>query len=173
MHGSGPNDRDKSVGPNKPFRDLAWGLASRGIAVLRYEKRTKVYSNQFIGRFTVSEETTDDALAAVSSLRQIEQIDAQKIYILGHSLGRMLIPKIGEADANIAGFIVMAGLTRFLEDTVLDQVNYIAALDSVVSPEKQAQIDTLTPQVSRVKDPQLSSEVPATELLFGIPASYW
>ncbi|MEW5858484.1 MAG: alpha/beta fold hydrolase [Cyanobacteriota bacterium] len=173
VHGSGPNDRDESVGPNKPFRDLAWGLASRGIGVLRYEKRTRVYPNQFIGSFTVREETTDDALAAVSLLRQIEQIDTQEIYVLGHSLGGMLIPRIGEADANIAGFIVMAGLTRFLEDTVLDQVNYIAGLDGIVSPEEQAQIDTLTQQVARVKDPQLSSEVPATELLFGIPASYW
>jgi uncharacterized protein len=41
VHGSGPLDRDETIGPNKPFRDLAHGLASRGIAVLRYEKRTK------------------------------------------------------------------------------------------------------------------------------------
>jgi hypothetical protein len=41
VHGSGPNDRDETLGPNKPFRDLAWGLADRGIAVLRYEKRTR------------------------------------------------------------------------------------------------------------------------------------
>ncbi|MHB1422402.1 MAG: alpha/beta hydrolase [Gemmataceae bacterium] len=39
VHGSGPHDRDETIGPNKPFRDLAWGLASQGIAVLRYEKR--------------------------------------------------------------------------------------------------------------------------------------
>ncbi|MBD1938781.1 alpha/beta fold hydrolase [Microcoleus sp. FACHB-68] len=173
VHGSGPNDRDESVGPNKPFRDLAWGLASRGIAVLRYEKRTRVYPNQFAGSFTVREETTDDALAAVSLLRQIDKIEAQKIYVLGHSLGGMLIPRIGKADAKIAGFIVMAGLTRFLEDTVLDQVNYIAALDGVISPEEQAEIEALTQQAARVKDPQLSKKVPAAELLFGIPASYW
>ena len=37
VHGSGPNDRDESLGPNRPFRDLAEGLASRGIAVLRYD----------------------------------------------------------------------------------------------------------------------------------------
>ena len=43
VHGSGPQDRDETVGPNKPFRDLAWGLAERGIATVRYDKRTKVY----------------------------------------------------------------------------------------------------------------------------------
>ena len=30
VHGSGPNDRDETIGPNRPFRDLAWGLASQG-----------------------------------------------------------------------------------------------------------------------------------------------
>ena len=44
VHGSGPNDRDESVGGVKPFRDLAWGLASKGVVVLRYDKRTKVYA---------------------------------------------------------------------------------------------------------------------------------
>ena len=46
VHGSGPNDRDESIGPNKPFRDLAEGLASRGIAVLRYDKRTRTHAGR-------------------------------------------------------------------------------------------------------------------------------
>ncbi len=40
VQGSGPNDRDETIGPNKPFRDIAEGLSSDGIAVLRYDKRT-------------------------------------------------------------------------------------------------------------------------------------
>jgi len=35
VHGSGPEDRDETIGANKPFRDLAWGLAAKGVAVLR------------------------------------------------------------------------------------------------------------------------------------------
>ena len=73
VHGSGPNDRDETIGPNKPFRDLAWGLASQGIAVLRYEKRTKQYPEKMAAiqdTLTVKEETVDDALAAVELLRQ-------------------------------------------------------------------------------------------------------
>ena len=46
VHGSGPNDRDETIGPNKPFKDIAQGLASQGIAVLRYDKRTKVYPQE-------------------------------------------------------------------------------------------------------------------------------
>jgi pimeloyl-ACP methyl ester carboxylesterase len=128
VHGSGPNDRDESIGPNKPFRDLAWGLASQKIAVLRYEKRTKVHSQKlmnFKGKFTVKEETVDDALAAVGLLRGIEGIDEQKIFVLGHSLGGMLAPRIGMQDSKIAGLIIMAGTTRPIEEVMLEQVNYI------------------------------------------------
>ena len=68
VHGSGPNDRDETILANKPFRDLAWGLASKGIAVLRYEKRTKEYATKLraagIRDLTVKEETIDDALSA-------------------------------------------------------------------------------------------------------------
>src|SRR5258708_674329 len=51
VHGSGPNDRDETIGGNRPFRDLAWGLASRGIAVVRYDKRTRVYGARMQSRF--------------------------------------------------------------------------------------------------------------------------
>ena len=33
LSGGGPFDRDQTSGPNKPLKDLAWGLASRGVAV--------------------------------------------------------------------------------------------------------------------------------------------
>ena len=40
LSGSGPQDRDETIGRNKPLKDLAWGLASRGVAVLRFDKVT-------------------------------------------------------------------------------------------------------------------------------------
>ncbi len=104
VHGSGPQDRDETIPPNKPFRDLAWGLASQGIAVLRYEKRTKAYAAQLGSvrdTITVKEEVLDDALEAVALLRERPEIDAQQIFVLGHSLGGYLAPRIGEADPQI------------------------------------------------------------------------
>src|SRR5262249_55418789 len=58
VQGSGPNDRDETLFGNKPFKDLALGLASRGVAVLRYDKRTKVYQAKLAGvpGLTVTEE---------------------------------------------------------------------------------------------------------------------
>jgi hypothetical protein len=177
VHGSGPNDRDETIGPNKPFRDLAWGLASRDIAVLRYEKRTKQHAAKFtedvLTKLTVQEETVDDALSAVALLRQTKGIDPARIYVLGHSLGGYLLPRIGSADPHIAGLISMAGPTRPLEDLTLEQVTYITSLGGTPTPEEKASLDQLAAQVARVKDPGLLATTPAADLPLGIPASYW
>src|SRR5206468_7944705 len=75
VHGSGSHDRDETIGPNKTFRDLAWGLSSRGIAVLRYEKRNHVHGEKMvklIDKMTINDEAIDDAVAAVGLLRKTE-----------------------------------------------------------------------------------------------------
>jgi len=175
VHGSGANDRDETLGPNKPFRDLAWGLASQGIAVLRYEKRTKQHAAKLGaigGPWTVKEETIDDVLAAVALLRQREGIDATRIFVLGHSLGGMLIPRIGTRETHIAGFIVLAGLTRPLEDTILEQTTYLVSLEGSISKEKQAHLDEITKQVAHVKSLG-PSDVNSSLRLLGKPVSYW
>lgn len=114
VHGSGPNDRDETLGPNKPFRDLAWGLADRGIAVLRYEKRTRQYAGKMAGNpnLTVREETTDDAILAAALLRAHDRIDPKRVFVLGHSLGGTLAPRIAAEDRSLAGLIILAGATR-------------------------------------------------------------
>jgi fermentation-respiration switch protein FrsA (DUF1100 family) len=176
VHGSGPQDRDESIGPNKVFRDLAWGLASREIAVLRYEKRTKAQAVKLLplkDAITVKEETIDDVLAAVYLLRKTEGIDIRKIFVLGHSLGGMLIPRIGILDSSIGGFIIMAGTTRPLEDVVLDQMSYIFSLDGAISENEKAQLEAIKTQIARVKDPKLSVSTPSKDLPLGIPSRYW
>lgn len=176
VHGSGPNDRDETIGPNKPFRDLAWGLASQGIAVLRYEKRTREYATELAGtleNFTVNDETVEDARAAVALLSQTEKVDPDKVYVLGHSLGGTMAPRIAELSPEVDGLIIMAGSTRPLEDLVLDQTTYLFNLDETLSEEEQEQLETLEEQVARVKDPALSANTPASELPLEIPAAYW
>lgn len=177
VHGSGPQDRDESIGPNKPFRDLAGGLASRGVAVLRYEKRTKVYAQQMAGsaeRITTKEETIDDAVSAVRLLRERPDIDPRRIFVLGHSLGGTLAPRIAAASADVAGLVVLAGTARPLEDVILEQTTYLLGLQSGLSAaERTSQLDHMRAQVAKVKDPALSADTPAGELPLGIPAAYW
>jgi dienelactone hydrolase len=176
VHGSGPQDRDETIGPNKPFRDLAWGLASQGIAVLRYDKRTKTYPKQTLNvldSLTVKEEVIDDALAAVTLLRSIPEVDHQRIVVLGHSLGGYVLPRIGAADHGIAGLIMLAGLARTFEDTLLDQFTYIYSLSGTLSLEQQQQLDQLKKQVALVKSPDLSLSTPASDLPLGVYPAYW
>ncbi len=116
VHGSGPNDRDETIGPNRPFKDIAWGLASQGIAVLRYDKRTKAHADLFtpeeLEKITLGTETIDDAILAANLLAKTPGIDPKQIYVLGHSQGGMAAPRIGEQDPNLAGLIVLAGPGR-------------------------------------------------------------
>lgn len=131
------------LGANKPFRDLAWGLASQGVAVLRYEKRTKQHGARMVAatpNLTVKEETIDDALAAVALLKKQPGVDAKKIFVLGHSLGGMLAPRIGAGDREITGFVLFAAATRPLEDEIVRQYEYLAATDGRVSDAERAAI---------------------------------
>jgi len=176
VHGSGPNDRDESIGPNKPFQDIAWGLASRGIAVLRYDKRTKAYQKKMAAmktNLTVKEETIDDALAAVTLLRETKEVDGKRIFVLGHSLGGMLIPRIGLRDSEIAGFIVLAGPTRPLEDLFLEQMKFAYWLDGSLTDEEKANLEKIKADVSTIKSMKESEVDPIGNRILGARPGYW
>lgn len=175
VHGSGPADRDESLGPNRPFRDIAWGLASSGIAVLRYDKRTKVHTPRFsrLTAYTVQQETIEDALAAVALLKSVPEIDQSRIVVLGHSLGAMLAPRIAAQDTTIAGIVVMAGPNRPLEDALLEQAVYLDSIADAQMPFRREMLDSLRAQVGRVKDPALTVNTPSSVLPGNVPAAYW
>lgn len=172
IHGSGPNDRDETVGANKPFRDLAMGLATKGVAVLRFEKRTKQYSKKLTATtITVKEEVIDDAMSAVAKLRSIPGIDAKQIYVLGHSFGGYLAPRIGQDDANIAGLIIVASPARPLEDVVLDQLKYSASFKTNLNATEKAQIEKFQSEVTEIKN--LPEQAEPSKMLLGAPVIYW
>ena len=176
VHGSGPLDRDESIGPNRPFYDLALGLASRGIAVLRYDKRTLAHKAEMASendRVTLKEETVDDAVAAAALLRRTPEIDGQRVFVLGHSLGGIAVPRIAEGDPQIAGFIMMATPCRPLEDVVLDQAAYLTTLDGPRSDKETADLEELGRQVARVKSPELATAADPGELPLGGSRAYW
>ncbi len=123
---SGPYDRDETLGGAKIFKDLAEGLASRGIAVLRYEKRTKQYGARMagMGATTVQEETVDDAVAGAAFLRTQKEVDPNRVYVLGHGLGGFVAPRIAEDDGKLAGLAILAGNVRPLEDLMVERSEY-------------------------------------------------
>ncbi len=164
VHGSGPHDRDETISANKPFRDLAEGLASRGIAVLRYEKRTFVYPARMaaVKDLTVQQETVEDAVKAAALLRQQPEIDPNRIYVLGHSLGGYLAPRIAPQDGKLAGLIILAGSARPIEDIILEQNEHFGA-----TPE---QLEAVKRQIAKIKNLQPGDT--STEKIFNMPVSY-
>ena len=176
VQGSGPSDRDETIGPNKPFRDIAWGLASAGIAVLRYDKRTFVHGAQMAAdtTITVREETTDDAIAAVALLRRTPNVDPARVFLVGHSLGAYLAPRIAsEIPGQLAGIAMLEAPSTPLAQLILVQSRYLASLQGTPSPQAQQQLAALEKQVALAQSAGLSPSTPASELPLNTPASYW
>jgi dienelactone hydrolase len=172
VHGSGPNDRDETVGGTRVFRDLADGLADRGIASLRYEKRTKARPLDFGGAYTIDDETTDDAVAAVAFLRAQHEVDPKRIFVVGHSQGAMMAPRIAQRSPQLAGIVLMAAPARPLEDILLDQNIYLATTNGKLDDASRAQLEELKRDIATVK--KIDMKTPATQkFLLDLPASYW
>jgi len=125
VHGSGSTDMDEKIYANRPFRDLAEGLAARGVATIRYDKRSFAHARKLlkIPAFTVYQETIEDALLAAALLRADERIDKDKVFIAGHSMGGMLAPRIDLEGGDFAGLIIMAGTPRRLEVVMYEQLD--------------------------------------------------
>jgi dienelactone hydrolase len=174
--GSGPQDQDESISGNKPLKDIAWGLASQGIAVLRYNKRTLQYAEQIKlndAGFTVNQETVDDARAAVSLLSARLEVDSRRIFVLGHSLGGMLAPRIAQDDPQVAGLVILAGTTRPLERVMVEQIRYIDSLQGKVTPARKKQIDDAQAFAKEVESPQLTADERLEVMGSTIPGSYF
>ena len=145
VHGSGPLDRDETVGASKPFRDLAEGLASRGIAVLRYEKRTKVYASRMgaMRDLTVQQETIEDGVKAAALLRQQPEVASRRVFIVGHSLGGYVAPRIAQQDPRLAGLIMMAANVRPLDDLLADQLQWMGLSGTELDKAKARILEAL------------------------------
>jgi uncharacterized protein len=169
--GSGPHDRDETVGPNKAFRDLADGLAAAGVASLRYDKRTYAYGSKMTGDVTVDQEVTDDAVTALRLLAKQPHVDPNRVFVLGHSLGAFMAPRIGQRDPQLAGVIMMAAPTSFGLDTIIKQMRYQASLRGVPAAQIDRQLAPLLKQrdILAHADP---AHPPAGDF-FHAPASYW
>ncbi|MFF2550793.1 serine aminopeptidase domain-containing protein [Nocardia sp. NPDC058058] len=169
---SGPTNRDQTVGPNKPFKDLAWGLAGRGIAVLRFDKVNHVHG-AFAGEpdFTMVREYLPTTIAAVHALQRHSRVNADRVFVIGHSGGGKAAPRVAAAEPSIAGVVVMAGDTVPLPRAAVRVANYLAGLDP--GPHTAATVESITRQAAAVESPRLSSATATSELLFGWPASYW
>ena len=175
LSGSGPNDQDETVGPNKPFRDLAEGLAARGVATLRYDKRTRQFPASVDAKtFTATDEYVPDALAAINILRTRADIDPDRIFILGHSEGGTMAPRVTAAAGRIAGVILMAAATETLGGAMLRQATYLATLPGAIGDQARTQLPMVQQAVAEIDKPDLSlDDVLTSPLLGGTGPAYF
>jgi dienelactone hydrolase len=159
VHGSGANDRDEDVAANHPFKDLAEGLSSDGIVVLRHDKRTYAHRAEF-HTFTVDAEVIDDAVAAVALLRRQPEVNRDKLFVLGHSLGAGLAPEIA-ARSHADGVVMLAPPGLPMPETIVRQFHYLNAPPAkIAATEKTAHLI-------------MAKALPPDEFFLGMPASYY
>lgn len=170
VHGSGPQDRDETIGANRPFLDIARGLAAQGIAVLRYDKRSKARPQDYAAGVDIDNETTDDAVTALAILRAQPGIDPRRVFVIGHSQGGMMAPRIAIKDGKTAGLVLLAAPARNLLDILMEQNVRILGMQGIQdTPAGIAHLDTLKKQIANVRgagDATIGAPM-------GLPIAYW
>ncbi len=172
VHGSGPSDMDETVGPNKPFKDLAAGLAAKGIGSIRYVKRSMIYPRLFNKAFTVKEEVIDDALSAISLANTLPGVNKSQIYLLGHSLGGMLAPRIATFAPTLNGIILAAAPARKLSDMISEQNTFIYKSSGDTSTAGKQQFTQSSIEIDKSRLLKLGDIAPDS-IILGAPAAYW
>jgi uncharacterized protein len=168
VHGSGPHDHDETIGPNKPFRDIAHALAASGIATLRYDKRTYAFAAQIDPlNFTLDEEVTDDAVAALNYAATLPEVDASRMFLLGHSLGGSMAPYIAQRYGKLRGLILLAAGARPIDQILADQGRMAMKEDGKSETEMEAILAEQKKGFARLRSGE-SKEPHA-----GVGAGYW
>lgn len=150
LHGQGVTDPDGTAGASKILRDLAWGLASDGIAVLRYEKRLAEHDvpDDDFGLDTV---VVDDAVAAVDDLAAIDAVDDDAVFAVGHSLGGTAAPRVAARHGGVAGVVNLDGRpTATLDPEDADVIRYEFERDGDLDEDQAAQLEAERETIRRI-----------------------
>lgn len=173
LSGGGAFDRDETSGPNKPLKDLAWGLASQGVAVLRFDKVTFSHPGLVAeaSDFTVTAEYVPHAVAAVRMLGQQPGVDPERVFVLGHSMGGRVAPRVATAQASVAGLVLLAGDAEPVAAKAIRVARHVTAAEP--GPAAEAFAATMARQAALADGPDLTPTTPGAELPFGWPGSFW
>lgn len=176
VHGSGPHDRDGTLGPNKPLRDIAWGLAERGVAALRYEKRSKHAPQSLVAlgdAFTLEHETIADAQEAVRTLQRHEAIRSDAVFVVGHSLGGTAVPRIARMEPPPAGVVSLAGMTLPFTGKIVAQTEYIVNADGLLTEAERDHLESIRELAGKITTALADPASDPSGYLMGAPIGYY
>jgi alpha-beta hydrolase superfamily lysophospholipase len=171
-------DKEGTTGNSKIYRDLAWGLATQGIAVFRYDKRSfthgsRLFMETYQGKtYTPQDEVINDVLDAIKLMSTNSHVDPSQIYIVGHSQGGMLAPEIAKQSGKLAGVIMLAANARPLQEMILEQMSYLYDGQSL-SYKEYEKVQRLKHQAEFAKKKKLDPKTPTDSLPFNVSAAYW
>ncbi|MDZ4666741.1 MAG: dienelactone hydrolase family protein [bacterium] len=172
---AGPTDKDGSFEENRPYKDIAWGLASMGYAVYRYEKRSNNYGIYMLRdkgayeTFTPREDLLNDLYKAIDTLKTLPDIDPSRIYVLGHGQGGMLLPLVAKERREVKGIVLMGATAKRQQENMIDQYKYLTK----VTPYKKAEYDEQTINAKRSMDKNLKPLTEHKFMPYGVQATYW
>jgi len=180
VQGSGVQDRDETIGPNKIFQQISWSLAQRGIATLRYDRRPKFDLSSFKQHPDLDHEVVIDAASALAYCATLPAIDTGKVYLLGHSLGAQLGPdivamRLAQKPGSVRGMILMSGIARSIDVVMLDQIRTLGKAQGGSPQQIDSLVTAWTTVFTSARDPKTPDTEPlgVTGMGSKIPASYW
>lgn len=162
LAGSGPTDRNGNslmgIRPNS-YAQLAWRLAERGIASLRYDKRGLPGVKGAVDITTLTlDDFAADARAAANSLAR--DVRFSNVVLLGHSEGSAHALLAARGGPPVAGVISVSGLGRPLAAVLREQLS--RQFDSATL----VRYDTAMSQYLRGETPK---DVPAQLAMLFVP----
>lgn len=171
LGGGGPFDRDMTMGSNRIGKDLAWGLASKGVAVLRFDKPSHTHRQAIVKNpdFTPRDEYVPFAAAAVDLLRGNPAVDPARIVIVGHSMGGSYAPRVAVARPEVAGMVLLAAEAEPMNRAAVRVMNYLAGLNPAMRDAAAATVAL----AANVDNPALSRKTDPHTLPFGFSGAYW
>lgn len=170
-HGSGPNDRDETIFENKPFKDIAENLYSKGISSYRFDKRTLSNPESFNDKSTIDDEVTNDIINIVAYFKNDSKFSNYEITVLGHSLGAYLLPRIANKSNQISKIILLAGNSRPLDHLIIEQYEYLYKLTPTQELKDASQ--KVKEQIAVLNSKSFNINTPKEKLPFNLSANYW
>jgi pimeloyl-ACP methyl ester carboxylesterase len=156
ISGSGPQDRNEEVFGHKPFLVLSDHLTRNGIAVLRYDDRGTGKSTG-VHQTATSEDLARDVSSAVAFLKGRNDIDIEKIGLIGHSEGGMLAPMVAADSKEIAYMVLLAGPGISGYDILMLQTELIQKANGVSGPELDQAMKDLAGALAIIRDTEDAS----------------
>jgi uncharacterized protein len=138
--GSGPVDRDSAVAGIPIFTQLAGALAERGFVVLRYDKRGVGQSGGRIERVTL-DEYAEDLISAYRWLRDYDDIDRNRIAVVGHSEGGAIAMLAGARERRISALVLIAAMGTTGAELILEQQRHLLGTMKAAEDERREKIE--------------------------------